>query len=116
VIIQGTAPNTITGNLKQALEGANWLAVTDGAAIALAERLALALDTAFDSGELKEVPAMAQRFTAILQQLHLTVETRTQGNKEEEDNGEEFRGNYLRLLATPSNESKPKPSKRGSSS
>ena len=116
MIIQGTPPNTITGNLKTALERANWLSVTDGAAIALAERLALALDTCFDSGELKEVPALAQRLIGVLQQLHLTVETRTQGNREVENDGSEHLGNYLRLLKAAPNESKPRAAKRGASS
>ena len=100
--IKGTPPASITGNLNGSLSRANWITETDAAAVALAKRLAMALDVCFDTGELKEVPALAQRLIGVLQQLHLTVETRTQGNKEEEDNGEQHRGNYLRLLeATP---------------
>ena len=114
--IKGTPPDTITGNLKSALAKANWINETDKAAVALALRLATALDVSFDTGELKEVSALAQRLTAVLQQLHLTVETRTQGKQEEEDNGEEHRGNYLRLLQAASNESKPRVTKRGASS
>jgi hypothetical protein len=113
VEIQGTPPKDITGNLKQALMRSNWIGETDFAAVALAERLAVALDTCFDTGELRDVPALAQRFIGVLQQLHLTVETRTQGNKEEEDNGEQHRGNYLRLLEATTSKPKPKAAKRG---
>lgn len=111
--ILGTPPASVVGSLNSALEKANWISESDAAAVALSQRLAHALDTALDAGELKEVPALAQRLTTLLQQLHLTVETRTQGNKEEEDNGETHRGNYLRLLATPPKQSKPKAAKRG---
>ena len=114
--IKGTPPTTITGNLKSALSKAHWINDTDNAAVALALRLATALDVSFDTGELKEVGALSQRLTAILQQLHLTVETRTQGKQEEEDNGEEHRGNYLRLLQATSNESKSGATKRRTSS
>ena len=111
--IKGTPPASITGNLNSALSRANWISDTDAAAVALAQRLAVALDVCFDTGELKEVPALAQRLTGVLQQLHLTVETRTQGNKEEEDNGEQHRGNYLRLLQATNSKPKPAASKRG---
>lgn len=114
--IQGTPPASITGNLNSALSRAHWIVDTDSAAVALARRLATALDVSFDTGELKEVSALAQRYLGVLQQLHLTVETRTQGKQEEEDNGETHRGNYLRLLEATSNESKPRTTKRGASS
>lgn len=114
--IKGITPDTITGNLKQALSRANWISETDTAAVALALRLALALDTCFDTGELKEISALAQRLTAVLQQLHLTVETRSQGNQEVETNGEEHRTGYLRLLETASNVTQPKTTKRGAAS
>lgn len=116
MIIHGTPPKDITGNLKQALQRANWISETDGAAVALALRLAEALDVCFDTGELKEVGQLAQRLTGVLQQLHLTVETRTQGNKEEETNGEEHRTGYLRLLEAASNVAEPRPAKRGANS
>lgn len=100
--IKGTPPSSITGNLEQALSKAHWIGQSDYAAVSLAIRLATALDACFDTGDYKEINGLAQRFTAVLQQLHLTVETRTQGNKEEENNGEEIRGDYIRLLtATP---------------
>jgi len=111
--IKGTPPATITGNLEQALSKASWIGESDTAAVALANRLATALDTCFDSGDFKEINGLAQRFTAILQQLHLTVETRTQGNKEEENDGSEHRENYLRLLKATPAKSKPKVAKRG---
>ena len=95
-------PYEISQNLEVAIEAAEWLTMTDAGAIALTRRLAYALDTSFNTGELKEVPALAARFTQILAQLHLTVETRTQGNKEEEANGLGHVTDYLRVLeATP---------------
>ena len=106
--IKGTPPDSITGNLKQALSKANWISESDGAAVSLALRLASALDVAFDTGEIKDVAGLAQRLTVILQQLHLTVETRTQGNKEEENNGNELQQSYLRLLKTTPTKSKSK--------
>lgn len=96
--VLGTPPATLLGNLITSLDAATWITPADNAAIALANRLAIALDTAFDTGELKEVPALAQRYTAILQQLHLTVETRIQGKQEVENDGSGHSGNYLRLL------------------
>ena len=96
--IKGTPPASILGNLNVALSKANWIGESDAAAVSLAIRLSTALDTCFDSGDFKEINGLAQRFTAVLQQLHLTVETRTQGNKEVEDDGSEHREAYLRLL------------------
>ena len=114
--IKGTPPDTITGNLKQALSKAKWISETDGAAVALALRLATALDVCFDTGELKDVGQLAQRLTGVLQQLHLTVETRSQGNQEVDTNGEEHRAGYLRLLETATNVAEPKAAKRGAAS
>lgn len=112
----GLNPANIATSLEKSLQSSLWISSADLAAVSLARRLATALDVAFDTGELKEVAALAQRFTAILQQLHLTVETRTQGKQEEENDGSEHRGNYLRLLAAASNESKPKSAQRGAGS
>ena len=95
-------PYEIGQNLEVSITTAEWITQTDAGAVALARRLAYALDTSFNSGELKEVPALAARFTQILAQLHLTVETRIQGNKEEEANGLGHVTDYLRVLqATP---------------
>ena len=109
-------PYEISQNLEVAIETAEWLTQTDAGAIALARRLAYALDTSFNTGELKDVPALAARFTQILAQLHLTVETRTQGNKEEENNGIGYVTDYLRVIEATPTKSKPKPTKRGASS
>jgi len=102
-------PYEISQNLEVAIAAAEWLAQTDAGAIALTRRLAYALDTSFNMGELKEVPALAARFTQILAQLHLTVETRLQGNKEEETNGLGYVADYLRVLEATPTKSKPKP-------
>jgi hypothetical protein len=102
-------PYEISLNLEAAISMAEWLTQTDAGAIALARRLAYALDTSFNQGELKEVPALAARFTQILAQLHLTVETRTQGNKEEEANGLGYVADYLRVIEATPAKSKAKP-------
>jgi hypothetical protein len=109
-------PYEISQNLEAAISITEWLTQTDAGAIALARRLAYALDTSFNTGELKEVPALAARFTQILAQLHLTVETRTQGNKEEEASGIGYVKDYLRVLEATPTKSKPKPTQRGASS
>ena len=109
-------PMGIYLSLNSALAVANWIAPTDVAAITLARRIALALDTAFDMGELKDATPLASKYLQVLQQLHLTVETRTIGKQGEENDGTNHVGNYLRLLETKDRKPKPAPAKRGSSS
>jgi hypothetical protein len=101
--------------LNSALSVANWLAPTDVAAMTLARRIALALDTAFDMGDLKEATPLAAKYLSVLQQLHLTVETRTTGKQGEENDGTNHVGNYLRLLETKDRKPKPKPAQRRAS-
>ena len=101
-------PYEISLNLEVSISAAEWLTMTDAGAIALTRRLAYALDTSFNTGELKEVPALAARFTQILAQLHLTVETRLQGNKEEENSGLGYVADYLRVLEAKTTKPKPK--------
>jgi hypothetical protein len=102
-------------SLNSAISVSNWLAPTDVAALTLARRLAMALDTAFDMGDLKEVGQLASKYLAVLQQLHLTVETRTQGKQGDENDGTNHVGNYLRLLETKDRKPKPKPAQRRAS-
>jgi hypothetical protein len=102
-------------SLNSAITVSNWLAPTDVAALTLARRLAMALDTAFDIGDLKEVGQLASKYLAVLQQLHLTVETRTQGKQGDENDGTNHVGNYLRLLETKDRKPKPKPAQRRAS-
>jgi hypothetical protein len=109
-------PYEIGQNLEVSISTAEWITQTDGGAVALARRLAYALDTSFNAGELKEVPALAARFTQILAQLHLTVETRIQGNKEEEANGLGHVTDYLRVLEATPTKSKTGTTQRGASS
>lgn len=109
-------PYEIGQNLEVSITTAEWITQTDAGAVALARRLAYALDTSFNSGELKEVPALAARFTQILAQLHLTVETRIQGNKEEETNGLGHVTDYLRVLQATPTKSETGNAKRGASS
>lgn len=102
-------PMGIYLSLNSALSVANWLAPTDVAAMTLARRIALALDTAFDMGEIKEATPLAAKYLSVLQQLHLTVETRTQGKQGEENDGTNHVGNYLRLIEAKDRKPKSKP-------
>ena len=102
-------PMGIYLSLNSALSVANWLAPTDVAAMTLARRIALALDTAFDMGDIKEATPLAAKYLAVLQQLHLTVETRTTGKQGEENDGTNHVGNYLRLIEAKDRKPKPKP-------
>ena len=102
-------PMGIYLSLNSALSVANWLAPTDVAAMTLARRIALALDTAFDIGDIKEATPLAAKYLAVLQQLHLTVETRTTGKQGEENDGTNHVGNYLRLIEAKDRKPKPKP-------
>jgi hypothetical protein len=103
-------------SLNSALTVANWIAPTDVAAMTLARRLAMALDTAFDMGDLKEATPLAGKYLAVLQQLHLTVDTRIQGKQGEENDGTNHVGNYLRLIEAKDRKPKPKPTQRRASS
>ena len=102
-------------SLNSALSMANWLAPTDVAAMTLARRIALALDTAFDMGDLKEATPLAAKYLNVLQQLHLTVETRTAGKQGEENDGTNHVGSYLRLLEAKDRKPKSEPAKRRAS-
>ena len=108
-------PMGILISLNSAISVANWLAPTDVAAMTLARRIALALDTAFDMGDLKEATPLAAKYLNVLQQLHLTVETRTAGKQGEENDGTNHVGNYLRLLQTKDSKQTAKPAKRRAS-
>jgi len=108
-------PMGIYLSLNSALSVANWLAPTDVAAMTLARRIALALDTAFDMGDLKEATPLAAKYLNVLQQLHLTVETRTAGKQGEENDGTNHVGSYLRLLEAKDRKPKPKPAQRRAS-
>jgi len=102
-------------SLNSAISVANWIAPTDVAALTLARRIAMALDAAFDMGELKEATLLAAKYLQVLQQLHLTVETRTIGKQGDQNDGTNHVGNYLRLLDTKNTKPKPKPAQRRAS-
>jgi hypothetical protein len=108
-------PMGIYLSLNSALSVANWIAPTDVAAMTLARRIALALDTAFDMGDLKEATPLAAKYLSVLQQLHLTVETRTAGKQGDENDGTNHVGSYLRLLEAKDRKPKPKPAQRRAS-
>jgi hypothetical protein len=93
-------PIEIYLSLNSALSVAGWITSTDVAAITLARRMAKALDTAFDMGaDIKDITALSGKFLIVLQQLHLTVETRT-ASKQEDNDGTAYVGDFLRLVKT----------------
>jgi hypothetical protein len=93
-------PMDIYLSLNSALSVAGWISPSDVAAITLARRMAKALDTAFDMGaDIKDITALSGKFLNVLQQLHLTVETRT-ASKQEEHDGTAYVGDFLRLVKT----------------
>ena len=93
-------PMSIYLCLESALAASNFISATDAAAVHLARRMATALDTAFDMGaDLKDITALSGKFLTVLQQLHLTVETRT-ASKQEEHDGTAYVGDFLRLVKT----------------
>ena len=99
-IVSEVKPDTIYLCLESALTASNWISPTDAAAVHLARRMATALDTAFDMGaDLKDITALSGKFLIVLQQLHLTVETRT-ASKQEENDGTAYVGDFLRLVKT----------------
>ena len=93
-------PMDIYLSLNSALSVASWITSTDVAAMTLARRMAKALDTAFDMGaDIKDITALSGKFLIVLQQLHLTVETRT-ASKQEDNDGTAYVGDFLRLVKT----------------
>lgn len=110
-----TKPMGLYLSLNSALLVANWITATDVAAITLARRLAMTLDVAFDTGETKDIAALAAKYLIVLQQLHLTVETRVLGKQSEENDGSNHVGNYLRLIETKNPKQTAKPAKRRAS-
>lgn len=90
-------------SLESAIAAAKWIDPADLAAVTLARRVALALDTAFDTGaDLKDITALSGRFLTVLQQLHLTTETRTASKKTDDNDGTAYVGDFLRLVKTKS--------------
>jgi hypothetical protein len=99
--VQESKPMDISAALNSALAVANWVAPTDVAAITLARRMAKSLDISFDLGaDIKDITALSGKFLSVLQQLHLTVETRTASKKDEEHDGTAYVGDFLRLVKT----------------
>jgi hypothetical protein len=108
-----TKPMDIYLSLNSALSVASWIAPSDVATITLARRMAKALDTAFDMGsDIKDVTALSGKFLSVLQQLHLTVETRT-ASKQEEQDGSAYVGDFLRLVKTKNPKPATKTAQRG---
>jgi hypothetical protein len=100
-------------SLESAIAAAKWIDPSDMAAVTLARRVATALDTAFDMGaDLKDLTALSGRFLSVLQQLHLTTETRTASKKIDENDGTEYVGDFLRLVNTKNTKSTAKTAKR----
>ena len=99
--VQEAKPMDIYAALNSALAVASWVTPTDVAAITLARRMAKSLDISFDTGaDIKDITALSGKFLSVLQQLHLTVETRTASKKDEEHDGTAYVGDFLRLVKT----------------
>ena len=106
------SPNCLD-SFRQSVESAQWITSTDVGAITLGRRLAAALDVAFDKGEVGDVAVLAPKLLAVLQQLHLTTETRIQGKQEDQHDGTDFAADYLRLVnPTTPNKTKPRANSR----
>ena len=106
-------PMDIYLSLNSALSVATWIAPSDVAAITLARRMAKALDTAFDMGaDIKDITALSGKLLNVLQQLHLTTETRT-ASKQEENDGTAYVGDFLRLVKTKNPKPAAKTTQRG---
>lgn len=104
----------LESSLDNALRSAVWLTSSDGAAVALARSLAKCLDVCFDTGEgIKDVPQLSARYLSVLQQLHLTVETRVASKQGEQEDGTNYVGDYLRLIDSKAGKSKAGTAKRG---
>jgi len=100
-------------SLESALVAAKWIDPSDAAAVTLARRVALALDTAFDMGaDLRDLTALSGRFLTVLQQLHLTTETRTASKKTDDNDGTAYVGDFLRLVKTKDTKPAAKTAKR----
>ena len=100
-------------SLESALVAAKWIDPSDSAAVTLARRVALALDTAFDMGaDLRDLTALSGRFLTVLQQLHLTTETRTASKKTDDNDGTAYVGDFLRLVKTKDTKPAAKTAKR----
>ena len=100
-------------SLESALATAKWIDPSDAAAVTLARRVALALDTAFDMGaDLRDLTALSGRFLTVLQQLHLTTETRTASKKTDDNDGTAYVGDFLRLVKTKDTKPAAKTAKR----
>lgn len=108
-----SAPMSIYLCLESALLASNWMTKSDIGTIALARRLAIALDVCFDSGEIRDVPALAAKYLNVMQQLQLTVQTRVDAKQGDEINGDQHVGDYLRLISASDTKQKPKPTDRG---
>ena len=97
--LDGFAEASLGRSLDEALASAGWLTPSDRAAVMLAKRLARALDVCFDLGEgMRDVPQLSARYLAVLQQLHLTVDTRVSSKQGDEQDGTNYVGDYLRLV------------------
>jgi hypothetical protein len=102
-------PVSIRHNLGIALSNSSqWITSADVATIAAAERLAVLLDSIYDTGEdLDKLASLLGRFEGLLKQLKLTPVARdaTTGTAEV-NHGQQFAESYLRLVSA--EDSKPK--------
>ena len=92
---------------------ADWLTVTDQAAVYLGLQLAKMIDAAIDSGAVNDLAILSPKYMAVLQQLHLTTETRNQGKSDDAEVGTSYADTYLRLINPKAGKRPPGGNKRG---
>ena len=100
-------------------EGQKWITAADQGAVCLSMKLAVCIDTIFDSGtDLDKAAALIGRLTILMKELKLTPLARdaSKAMAEEVDHGTAYAESYLRLISTPNSKPKTTRAKSGTSS
>lgn len=94
-------PGDVLGHYVSAVSKAVHITPVDAGAVALGYRLAKAINVAFDEGDLANVALLSPKLLGVLQDLRLTVKTRTEASGEQTRKHEpDFTGDYLRLITS----------------
>ena len=111
------SPGPLTTSLNESLSSASWLTPSDCAAESLALSLAKLLDDVLSAGDgVRDVPQLSGRYLSVLQQLHLTVDTRVTAKQGDEMDGQNYVGDYLRLINTEAKKPKSRSANSGAAS
>lgn len=111
-----SSPGPLATSLDESLGSASWLTPSDRAAVSLAVGLAKLLDEVLSAGEsVRDVPQLSARYLSVLQQLHLTVDTRVTAKQGDETDGQNYVGDYLRLINTEAEKPKSRSANSGAS-